>query len=73
MTTLFLLTKRKSRKNWQINNIKSGISKSKVKSIISSTKKPGFSAKVLSEKELAGFLIRNKPKSSKKRSIKRKK
>jgi len=62
MTRLYLLTKRKNKTNWQIDNLKPGISKVKVKQLISKERRPGYQFKILSDNGLAKFLLQHKPK-----------
>ena len=66
MTQLYLLSKKTSNNSWQINKIKKGVTKDKAKKVFSRTRKQGLNLKVLSERELAEFLLKNKPKEAKK-------
>ena len=60
MTKIYLLVKHKSRRSWQIDKVRTGISKSKLKKIAMKRIKPGFNFKILSENELIKFITKQK-------------
>jgi len=62
MGRLFILIKRKGSKTWRgAIPARRGISKAKVQAIVRRNLKPGYVAKVVSERELAALLKRLSP------------
>lgn len=74
MPRLYVLVKRSSAKSWTAAiPVKTGVTRSRVKTVIAQSRKKGYSYRIVSDNELKKLVAAKKPKRRTKKRTRRKK